>query len=58
MMADPPVEDGGVQLTVTRSCPAVALTAVGAEGAPTGVAVKLLDSAPAPPALTARTFTS
>ena len=37
MIAEPPLEAGAVQVTVAWAFPAVARTAVGASGAPTGV---------------------
>ena len=51
----PPFEVGACQATVTLEAPAVAVTAVGAVGNPTGLAVATVENDPAPPAVTAAT---
>jgi hypothetical protein len=58
MMGLPPLLVGGVQLTVAELLPAVAVTPVGAPGAPGAVGVTVFDGAdegPVPDALVAAT---
>ena len=53
-MAEPPVEDGAVKLSVTIPFPGVAERDVGAPGTVTGVTDTESDTAPCPTAFTAR----
>ena len=56
MVAEPPVEEGAIQLTVACVLPAIAVTLVGAPGTVAGVtAFDALEDAPAPTVLVATT---
>jgi hypothetical protein len=55
-MADPPLEAGGVKLTLAEALPGVAETRVGAPGTASGVtAFDALEAAPVPTPLVAVT---
>ena len=56
VIADPPLSDGGLKLTVTLVSPRTTLESVGALGGPTGVTeLELPEGADAPAALLAIT---